>query len=119
MDSNQETRNESTKAVSSETKFAQRCALIWYAITSEDVLDAISRRSLGGLRSLGIRIDEQAFRDLSKLLQEKDQYMEALQTVQRLFAMQCSPPPCFFGRISYDALVSELEKGLESTKRRK
>ncbi len=97
---------------SPEMKSVERCALIWFAICSRDVFDAVVSGNFGGLRKTGLRIDEKAFHDLSTLLSEKAVYQEALLTVREMWMLQCSPPPCSFSASSYDPVMQELRKGL-------
>ncbi len=97
---------------SPEMKAVERCALIWFAICSQDVFDAVISGKFGALRRVGLRIDEKAFQDLSNLLSEKPAYQEALLAVREMWMLQCSPPPCFFESSSYDPVMQELQRGL-------
>jgi len=98
-------------AISQQTKAAQRCALIWFAISSEEVFQALTTSDREPMRRLGLKIDDEPFRDISKLLEEKPEFKRCLQTV-RLLAHPVQPPPCRFATSSYESVLQKLEEGI-------
>lgn len=99
-------------AISQQTKAAQRCALIWFAISSEEVFQALTTGDREPMRRLGLKIDDEPFRDISKLLEEKPEFKQCLQKVRTLWLIQCSPPPCRFKTSSYEYVLQQLEEGI-------
>ncbi|MFB3903464.1 MAG: hypothetical protein ACE15E_08430 [Acidobacteriota bacterium] len=104
--------------ISPETKYTERCALIWFAISSQPVFDALKTGRFGELRRLGVKVDEQAFRDIYSLVSEKPQYLDALQTVHEMWMIQCSPPPCSIADSTYESVMRELQNGLRPAHRK-
>jgi len=98
-------------SINQETKTAQRCALIWFSISSDEVFEALTSANMEPMGGLGLRIDQEAFRDVSNLLREKREFRQGIEAARTLWRLQCSPPPCAFAKSSYESLLCNLEEG--------
>jgi len=98
-------------SISQETKTAQRCALVWFSISSDEVFEALTTASMAPMGGLGLSIDQEAFQDVSNLLREKREFREGIEATRKLWRLQCSPPPCAFAKSCYESLLGQLEEG--------
>ncbi len=99
-------------SISQATKAAQRCALVWFSISSEEVFQALMTGNMDPMSRLGLKIDPEAFHDLSTLLKEKPELKQGIQSTRTLWLIQCSPPPCRFATSSYESVLRQLEEGI-------
>lgn len=95
-----------------KTLNAQRCALIWFSISSKEVLEALNAGRHEDIRHLGLDIDVRAFEDVSTLIR-KDEFASSLLKVNQLWSIQCSPRPCALPDASYPPLLEMIEKCFE------
>lgn len=94
-----------------DTKTAERCALIWFSISSEQVYEALVNNDFDRMRTLGLEIGPEAFRDVCAVL-AKPQFKQCLQATRSLWLMWCSPPPCILASEAYESILRELKKTL-------
>ncbi len=106
------TKGVSKMSVSQATKAAQRCALIWFSISSAEVFEALMMGDMEPIGRLGLRIDPEAFRDICNLLKEKPELKQGIETTRKLWLIQCSPPPCRFSTAGYQSVLRQLEEGI-------
>jgi hypothetical protein len=92
---------------------AHKSALIWFAISSAEVFEALKCGRYESLKEhLDMDIEPQAFWDLSNLLNDKAHFELGIRVVRDLWSLRCSPPPCRFGISGYNELLAEIERHL-------